>query len=305
MQGDIMMFIATKLILAVVSICSIFLVTAAAAAPKPAIVLVAFGTSTKAFETYTYFEDKIKQRFPDHEIRWAYTSKIVREKLKEEEQRELPDLVQTLTDLKAAGVTQVAVQSLHVVPGEEWEKKVKVCQETPGLKIALGKPLLSSLEDRKRVLDALAKDFPADLKDHAVLLVGHGSPSPAGTREYLSLYTLMLSKFRGKNVFFGTIEGQPPIKTALGALKKSSASKVTIVPLLFVAGDHFLNDIMGDKEGSIKSELLAAKPYEIQGMDKGLGYNDSVIQIYQDHLIAALNIFIEKKKEKKPKKGTK
>ena len=208
---------------------------------------MAFGTSTKAFDTYKYFEDKVKERFPDHEIRWAYTSKIVREKLKEEQQRELPDLAQTLEDLKAKGVTQVAVQSLHVVPGEEWEKKVKICQETPGLKISLGKPLLSSLADRKRVLEALAKDFPADLKENAVLLVGHGSPSPAGTREYLSLYTLMLSKLRGKNVFFGTIEGQPPIKNALAALKKSSASKVTIVPFMFVAGDHFENDIMGDK----------------------------------------------------------
>jgi sirohydrochlorin cobaltochelatase len=276
----------------------------AAAAPKPAIVLVAFGTSTKAFDTYKYFENKVRERFPDYEIRWAYTSRIVREKLKEEEQRELPDLARTLADLKAAGVTQVAVQSLHVVPGEEWEKKVKICQETPGLKISLGKPLLNSLEDRKRLLDALAKDFPADPKEHAVLLVGHGSPSPAGTREYLSLYTLMLSKLKGKNIFFGNIEHQPAIKNALGALKKSSAGKVTIIPLMFVAGDHFINDIMGDEEGSIKKELLAAKSYEIVAVDKGLGYNDGVIQIYLDHLAMALDAFAPKKKEIK-KKGKK
>jgi sirohydrochlorin cobaltochelatase len=281
--------------------CFILLATAVAAAEKPAIVLVAFGTSTKAFDTYKHFEDKVKERFPDHEIRWAYTSKIVREKLKEEQQRELPDLTQTLEDLKARGFTQVAVQSLHVVPGEEWEKKVKICQETPGLKIALGKPLLSSLADRKRLLDALAKDFPADSKDHAVLLVGHGSPSPAGMREYLALYTLKLSKFRGKNVFFGVIEGQPPVKNALGALKKSTADKVTIVPMMFVAGDHFVNDIIGDKD-SIKSDLLAAKPYEIMAIDKGLGYNDGVIQVYLDHLAEALNTFAEKKKEKKTRK---
>jgi sirohydrochlorin cobaltochelatase len=285
--------------------CLLLLTTGAAAAVKPAIVLVAFGTSTKAFDTYKHFEAKVKERFPDHEIRRAYTSRIVREKLKEEQQRELPDLAQTLEDLKAKGVTQVAVQSLHVVPGEEWEKKVKICQETPGLKISLGKPLLSSLADRKRVLEALAKDFPADLKENAVLLVGHGSPSPAGTREYLSLYTLKLSKFRGKNVFFGTIEGQPPIKNALAALKKSSASKVTIVPFMIVAGDHFENDIMGDKD-SIKSELLAAKPYEIQAIDKGLGYNDGVVQVYLDHLATALDTFVEKKKpEKKPKRDKK
>jgi sirohydrochlorin cobaltochelatase len=280
--------------------CLVFLATSAVAAPKPAIVLVAFGTSTKAFDTYKYFEDKVKERFPDHDIRWAYTSRIVREKLKEEQQRELPDLAQTLEDLKSKGVTQVAVQSLHVVPGEEWEKKVKICQETPGLKIALGKPLLSSLADRKRVLEALAKDFPADFKDNAVLLVGHGSPSPAGTREYLSLYTLKLLKFRGKNVFFGVIEGQPPIKNALAALKKSSASKVTIVPFMVVAGDHFINDIMGDQD-SIKSDLLASRSFEIQAMDKGLGYHDGIIPIYLDHLAAALDTLVEKKKEKKPK----
>jgi sirohydrochlorin cobaltochelatase len=297
-----MLFSAYKLWWAAFLGCSIFMVNAAGATSKPAIVLVAFGTSTKAFETYKYFEDKIRQSFPDHEIRWAYTSKIVREKLKEEEQRELPDLAQTLADLKAAGFTQVAVQSLHVVPGEEWEKTEKVAKETPGLKIALGKPLLSSLADRKKVLEALTKDIPANSKETAILLVGHGSPSPAATREYLSLYTLILSKFRDRNIFFGTIEGQPPMKPALAAIKKSPATKVTIVPLLFVAGEHFINDIMGDKEGSIKSELLAAKPYEIQAVDQGLGYNDGIIQVYQEHLAAALDTFIEKKKEKKPTK---
>ena len=195
----------------------------------------------------------------------------------------------------------MAVQSLHVVPGEEWQKKIVAFKDTSGLKIALGKPLLSSLADRKRVLEALAQDFPADLKDNAVLLVGHGSPVPAGTREYLALHTLMLSQFKGKNVFFGVIEGQPELKNALARVKNSAANKVTLVPFMVVAGDHFENDIMGDKD-SIKAELLAAKPYEITGVDKGLGYNDGVIAVYLDHLAVALDSFTEKKKEKKTKK---
>lgn len=281
--------------------CCLLPAAAVGASAKPVIVLVAFGTSTKAFETYKYFENKVRERFPDHDLRWAYTSKIVREKLKEEQQRELPDLAQTLEELKAQGVTKVVVQSLHVVPGEEWQKKIVAFKDTPGLKIALGKPLLSSLADRKRVLEALAQDFPADLKDNAVLLVGHGSPAPTGTREYLALYTLMLSKFKGKNVFFGVIEGQPELKNALAGVKKSPASKVTILPFMVVAGDHFENDIMGDKD-SIKSELLAAKPYEISAVDKGLGYNDAIITVFLDHLAAALDSLAEKKKEKKQKK---
>lgn len=280
----------------------IFLATATATAEKPAIVLVAPGASAKAADTYKYIGDKVKERFPDHDIRWAYTS--TSDKSMAEQQQEFPDLTRALADLKAAGLTRVAVQSLDVIPGEEWEKLGKISQEIPGLKIALGKPLLSSLADRKRLLDALAKEFPPDSKDHAVLLVSPGSTDPAGMRENLSLYTLMLSKLKGKNVFFGVVEGPPAIKNALGGLKRSTAGKVTILPLLLLTGDPFVKALMGDKD-SIKSDLLAARPYEIQAIDKGLGANDGVIHIYLDHLAGALDTFVEKKKEKKPKKGKK
>ena len=46
----------------------------AASTAKPAIVLAAFGTTTEAFDTYSYFEKKVKERSPDYEIRWAFTS---------------------------------------------------------------------------------------------------------------------------------------------------------------------------------------------------------------------------------------
>ncbi len=39
----------------------------------------------------------------------------------------------------------------------------------------------------------------------------------------------------------------------------------------------------------------------LQAVDKGLGYNDGIIQIYLDHLAAALNTFLPKKKEPKKK----
>ena len=88
---------------------------------------------------------KSKQRFPDYEIRWAFTSHKVRHKVAKEKGQKLNDLGTTLRELKAAGYTRVVIQSLHIVPGEEWEKKVvEESREIPGLKVALGKPLLSS-----------------------------------------------------------------------------------------------------------------------------------------------------------------
>ena len=96
----------------------------AASTANPAIVLAAFGTTTEAFDTYNHFETKVRERFPDHEIRWAFTSHKVRHKVAKEKGKKLNDLGTTLRELKAAGYTRLAIQSLHIVPGEEWDKKV-------------------------------------------------------------------------------------------------------------------------------------------------------------------------------------
>ena len=261
---------------------------AVAAADSPAIVLTAFGTSTPATSTYEYFEKQVKARFPGHEIRWAYTSHNVRAKLKKERNLNLKDLTQTLRELKAAGFTQVAVQSLHVVPGAEWDEVIRESQSVPGLKAALGSPLLTSPADRRQVLDDLEKSFPKDLKTTAVVLVGHGSPTPRGEAEYLAFADLLTSRFPQQNVFLGVIAGQPSREAALGKVKASGADTVVFIPLFFVAGEHINKDILGDEPESWKSELLKHKAYRIEGIRQGLGYRDGIVKIYLDRLAQAL-----------------
>jgi sirohydrochlorin cobaltochelatase len=261
----------------------------AAPTANPAIVLAAFGTSTAAFETYHHFETEVKKRFPDHEIRWAFTSRKVRHKLAQEEDRKLNDLPTTLKDLKAAGYSKVAIQSLHIVPGEEWEKKVlEESRKISGLKIALGKPLLSNKKDQEQVLKALAQTFPKDLTQNAVVLVAHGSPSPEGTAAYRAFEQLLRSRYPRQNVFFGTVQGKPTRQEALEAVRKSPAATVVLIPFLFVAGEHVTNDILGDSPESWKSGLLKQKPYHIEGITQGLGYRDGIVQIYLEHLAQAL-----------------
>lgn len=259
----------------------------AADTAKPAIVLTAFGTSTEAFETYNHFEPKVKARFPDYEIRWAFTSRIVREKVAKEKGQKLNDLLGTLQELKAADYTRVVVQSLHIVPGEEWEKKIVAeTRKAPGLKVALGKPLLSNKQDQERVVQALAQTFPPDLKNTCVLMVAHGSPSPEGTAAYVDLNRLLRSHYQ--NVFLGTVEGKPTRQEAMGAVKKSGAATVVLMPFMFVAGEHLAKDMLGDDPESWKSELLKQKAYRIEGITKGLGYQDGIVNIYLDHLAQAL-----------------
>lgn len=259
----------------------------AAAPTKPAIVLAAFGTSTAAFETYHHFEQEVKKRFPGYEIKWAFTSRKVRHKLAQEKGQKLNDLPTTLRDLKAAGYSRVAVQSLHIVPGEEWEKKVvEESRGIPGLKVALGKPLLSSQKDQERVLKTLAQTFPKDLKNTAVILVAHGSPSSEGTAAYLAFERLLRSHYQ--NVFLGTVEGKPTKAEAFKAVKKANPATVVLMPFLFVAGEHVAKDILGNEPESWKSELLKQKAYHLEGITKGLGYQDGIVNIYLDHLAQAM-----------------
>jgi sirohydrochlorin cobaltochelatase len=260
-----------------------------ASTKDPAIVLVAFGTSTAAFETYHHFEMEVKKRFPDHEIRWAFTSQKVRHKLAQEKGQKLNDLPATLQSLKAAGYSKAAIQSLHIIPGEEWEKKVVgECRKIPGLKVGLGKPLLSSKQDQEQVLQALAQTFPKDLTHNAVVLVAHGSPSSEGTAAYLAFNRLLRANYPNQNVFLGTVEGKPTKEEALEAVKKSSAATVVLRPFLFVAGEHVANDILGDNPESWKSELLKQKAYHIEGITKGMGYLDGIVAIYLAHLAEAM-----------------
>jgi sirohydrochlorin cobaltochelatase len=261
----------------------------AASTAKPAIVLAAFGTTTAAFDTYNHFETKVKERFPGYEIRWAFTSHKVRHKVAKDKGRKLNDLATTLRELKAAGYTRVAIQSLHVVPGEEWDKKVvQVSREIPGLKVALGKPLLSGPQDQERVLNVLAQTFPKDLQHTAVVLMAHGSPTPEGTATYLAFSRLLRARYPHQPVFLGTVGGTPSREEAFVAVKQANPAAVVLMPFMFVAGEHVAKDMLGADPESWKSELLKQKAYRIEGIKQGLGNQDGIIAIYLDHLAQAL-----------------
>jgi sirohydrochlorin cobaltochelatase len=276
------------LVMCVLSVLSAPLNTNATSTTNPAIVLAAFGTTAAAFDTYQYFELAVKKRFPGHEIRWAFTSRKVRHKVAQERGQKLNDLATTLRDLKAAGYTRVAIQSLHVVPGEEWEKKVvEESRKIPGLKVALGKPLLASQQDQERAIEALAHTFPKELQHTALILVAHGSPSPEGTATYLAFDRLLRSHYPHRNIFLGTVEGKPSRPEVMAALKQSSATIVILRPFLFVAGEHVANDVLGDDPESWKSKL-EQKSYQVQGINQGLGYQAGIVNIYLDHLAQAL-----------------
>lgn len=247
---------------------------------KPAILIAAFGTSTKARATYEEFEKELKAALPGYEVRWAFTSEVIREKVnakraKEGDPERLLSVQQALAGLEAEGYARVAVEPLQIFPGEEFEEVVKLATGFPGLRVEFGETLFHRWEYVREVIDILAGDFLPP-SEGCTVLIAHGSPrtSVGSNSTYLGLDRYVTRKY--PNVFVGSVEGVLTREEALGAAKAHPAGKVRFIPLMFVGGDHVMNDIMGADDGgsepSWKAELTrAGKAVDIPMVDLGAG----------------------------------
>ena len=158
-------------------------------APKEGVLLVAFGTSVpEALPSFKAVDASFKAAFPDSPVVWAYTSQIIRRKLAKQG-RPVGGISDGLAELAKGGVKLVRVQSLHVMPGEEFTELERAVlldlQKHPGRfeAVYLGRPLLESHKDALRVSKAVLADMgDKRQKGEAVVLMGHcllyTSPSP-------------------------------------------------------------------------------------------------------------------------------
>jgi len=267
-----------------------------------AILLVTFGTNvTRAAGSFKNLENKVRETFPGIEVRWAYTAKSIRHKLAE--QGNAPDSPLTsLSKLQDEGYTRVAVQSVHVLPGQEYYDLVNVVDNMSRFhgsagkhfqskigkfgfeKLILGRPLLYHPEDYQAVVQALKPCLPANPSDHALVLVGHGSGHHAFCT-YGCLNDMLRHAYQ--NVFLGTVEGYPALAEVKEDLAKAGVSRVTIMPFMNIAGEHALRDLAGDQADSWKSELSCL--YTVDANLTGLLDYEEIIDIYINHLQEAFN----------------
>ncbi|MFH1091404.1 MAG: sirohydrochlorin cobaltochelatase [Pseudomonadota bacterium] len=257
---------------------------------KKGILLVAFGSSEpKAQAAFKNIEDKVKAAFPGLPIYWAYTSSIIRKKLaKEGKVLDSPALA--LARMADEGFTHVAVQSLHTIPGEEYNYLVQVINSQSGLpkgikKIALGNPLLAEPQDLIKAAEALAANVPKDRqKSEAVILMGHGTHHPSNAFYPAMQYYLWK---KDPNIFIGTVEGSPSLEDILADLKQKGIKKAWLMPFMSVAGDHALNDMAGEEKDSWKSILTRAGIACVPIL-KGTAEFDNLAAIWVEHLKAAM-----------------
>ncbi|MEN6441418.1 MAG: sirohydrochlorin cobaltochelatase [Syntrophobacter sp.] len=262
--------------------------------PKKAILLAAFGTTVpEAQKAFDQVEAQARQAFPGIEVRWAFTSSIVRAKLAKQG-KVLPSPESALAKLMEDGYTQVAVLSLQTIPGEEFHglnQNAHLFGQMAGgfEKILVAWPLLSSHEDMEQVAKAMLKQIPDDRKPgDAVVLMGHGTERHPSDAIYPAMYHTLQEL--DPNVHIATVDGYPALKDIVPKLKGKKIRKIYLMPFMAVAGDHARNDMAGNTPESWKS-ILGKDGFTCETVLKGTAEYPEIVDVWLSHLRSVLSHF--------------
>jgi sirohydrochlorin cobaltochelatase len=290
----------TKRILSVVGVMLLLFSTANAMAKhgekrlvQKAILLVAFGTSDpEAAKAFDLVEKRTRERFPDVELRWAYTSRMIRSKLaKESKVLDSPEIA--LAKLMDQGYTHVAVLSLHTISGQEFHELYQNShlfgQMAGGFqRILVARPLLSSAKDMQDVGEALLKSIPGRKAGEAVIFMGHGTQHHPADAIYLAMNQVFQEL--DANAHVAAVEGRSSLENVIPKLKKRNVKKVFLLPLMAVAGDHAKNDMAGDDPDSWKS-ILTSRGFKVEPILRGTAEIPEIVDVWLDHLRDAVSHF--------------
>lgn len=257
---------------------------------KPVILIAAFGSSMSKGEKNLADADRmLKEKFPENEIRWAFTSQKVINKLNKEGKttyfgRKTP--IKNLTEVYAGlineGKINVAVQCLYVMAGAEFRQVLRT--PSKGLNVKYGYPLLFDPENIKETVNALSGDF-GDPSDTATIVCAHGNKAHPENNAHLIQMDKYLRR-NYKNTFLACIEGPPEFMNVFKDISGSNVANVRFVPLMFTYGDHITNDVMSDDPDSWKMQIGLPST-----VSDSMGSNPKIIKMLVKEINLALSQF--------------
>lgn len=244
--------------------------------------MAAFGTTSKAIDTYTHLDNKIRSYFPTEEIIWTYTSRIITRELQEREGSTAVHPEEVLRQLANRGVKRAILQSLHLFPGTEFQSLHQLARKAP-LDCRTGMPILTSPQDYNEIGEIL-RPIIRERPDKAILVLGHGTNHPIWTA-YYSLEKILRRKF-GQRIYVGVVDKFPDSSHLVELIAESGIKKVCIIPLFLVAGMHYRRDIISDNNNSWESRLKE-KGIDVESIDYGLGLFPDFGKIIIRHIVEA------------------
>ena len=254
---------------------------------KDAIVVMSFGTTFKdtRAKTIDATVDAIKAAHPNTKVITAFTSHIIRDRIQQKEGITYPTPEEALAELKKDGYTRVALASLDVIPGMEYNYDAAVYNlyKNNFKKMTLGTSLMYWMGQENQTdqvietLKAVQSQFPKLGKEDGLLIMAHGTPDPSNA--YYSVIQDRIHTLGMKNVFIYTVEGTPNLEQVIPQLKLHGIKHVTLMPFMMVAGDHANNDMAGAEPESHKS-ILEKEGFKVDTYIHGLGENPNIRKLF-------------------------
>ena len=254
---------------------------------KDAMVVMSFGTTYKdtRAKTIDATVDAIKAAHPNTKVITAFTSHIIRDRIQQKEGITYPTPEEALAELKKDGYTRVALASLDVIPGMEYNYDAAVYNlyKDNFKKMTLGTSLMYWMGQENQTdqvietLKAVQSQFPKLGKEDGLLIMAHGTPDPSNA--YYSVIQDRIHTLGMKNVFVYTVEGTPNLEQVIPQLKLHGIKHVTLMPLMMVAGDHANNDMAGAEPDSHKS-ILEKEGFKVDTYIHGLGENQNIRNLF-------------------------
>ena len=277
------------------------------------ILVVSFGTSFNDSRAADIkgIEDAIQAAYPDWSVRRAFTAQIIINHVQARDGEKIDNMEQAMERAVANGVKNLVVQPTHLMHGAEYDEMMEMVDSYRDKfeSVAIAEPLLGEVGSDATVInadkEAVAKAITAEAvktagfdsldaaaeDGTAFVFMGHGTSHTAKVS-----YTQMQSQMEAlgyKNVFIGTVEGEPEetaCENVIEAVKAAGYTKVVLRPLMVVAGDHANNDMAGDDEDSWKSQFEASGEFDsVDCQIAGLGEVADIQQLYVAHTKAAVD----------------
>ena len=255
------------------------------------LLVLSFGTSFNDSRRLNIgaIESDLETAFPDYSVRRGFTANIVIDHIQSRDGVKIDDVDEAMNRAVDNNVKNLVIQPTHLMNGLEYEElEEQVAQYADAFdKIAIGKPLLTSEDDFKRVEQALV-DWTSEYDDGetAICFMGHGTEAESNA-VYQKMQDLLTADGYD-NYFVGTVEASPSLEDVLAKVKAGSYKRVVLEPMMVVAGDHANNDMAGNEEGSWKTTFEDAG-YEVTCLLRGLGENEEIRKIYVEHAQAAMD----------------
>ncbi len=277
------------------------------------ILVVSFGTSfnDSRVDTISAIEKAIAAAFPEWDVRRAFTAQIIINHIAARDGEQILNVQQALDQAVEAGVKNLIVAPTHLMHGAEYDEVMDVLKGYEDkMTIKVSEPLLGEVgkdatvinDDKKAAAEALVAAAVKDAELESIeaaaeagtafVFMGHGTSHEANVT-YDQMQTVM-DELGYKNVFVGTVEGEPEdtaCDVVIDKVKKAGYKNVILRPMMVVAGDHANNDMADpDDPESWYSMFTASGNFDnVECQIHGLGEIPAIQEQYVAHVKAVVD----------------